>query len=165
VHFHIGKTLLKGANAAAIEHPQRGSRDLTSEQAALIKKAEESLRAARLLAKDTLYNFAASRAYYAMFYVAQAFLLDEKLAYSKHSAVISGFGQTFAKTGRVPEAFHRYLIEAQESRNIGDYDTGPGLSRDQAAEQIVRAKEFIQLAKRFFAAASPRKRNKSPKKK
>jgi uncharacterized protein (UPF0332 family) len=138
---------------------------LTSEQAALIKKAEESLRAARLLAKGTLYNFAASRAYYAMFYVAQAFLLDEKLAYSKHSAVISAFGQRFAKTGRVPEAFHRYLIEAQESRNIGDYDTGPGLSRDQAAEQIVRAKEFIQLAKRFFAAASPRKRNKSPKKK
>lgn len=138
---------------------------MTSEQAALIKKAEESLRAARLLAKDTLYNFAASRAYYAMFYVAQSFLLEEKLAYSKHSAVISAFGQKFAKTGRVPEAFHRYLIEAQESRNIGDYDTGPGLNRDQAAEQIVRAKEFIHLAKRFYAAASPKKRNQSPKKK
>ena len=137
---------------------------MTSEQAALIKKAEESLRAARLLAKDSLYNFAASRAYYAMFYVAQAFLLEENLAYSKHSAVISAFGQRFAKTGRVPQAFHRYLIEAQESRNVGDYDTGPGLSRDQAAEQIVRAKEFIHLAKRFFAAASPRNQNKSLKK-
>ena len=63
---------------------------MTSEQAALIKKAEESLRAARLLAKDTLYNFAASRAYYAMFYVAQAFLLDEKLAYSKFISAYSG---------------------------------------------------------------------------
>ena len=138
---------------------------MTSEQAALIKKAEESLRAARLLAKDTLYNFAASRAYYAMFYVAQAFLIEENLAYSKHSAVISAFGQRFAKTGRVPVVFHRYLIEGQETRNIGDYDTGPGLSRDQAAEQIVRTKEFIHLAKRFYAAASPRKRNQSPKKK
>ena len=27
MHFYIGKTLLRGANAAAIEHPQRGSRD------------------------------------------------------------------------------------------------------------------------------------------
>ena len=80
---------------------------MTREQAALIKKAEESLRAASLLAKDTLYNFAASRAYYAMFYIAQAFLLEETLAYSKHSAVIALFGQRFAKTGRVPEAFHR----------------------------------------------------------
>jgi len=59
---------------------------LTSEQAALIKKAKESLRAARLLAKNDLYNFAASRAYYAMFYIAEAFLLEEKIAYSKHSA-------------------------------------------------------------------------------
>jgi uncharacterized protein (UPF0332 family) len=136
---------------------------LTSEQAALIKKAEESLRAARLLAKDTLYDFAVSRAYYAMFYVAQAFLLEEKLAYSKHSAVISAFGQRLTKTGRVPAAFHRYLIEAQESRNIGDYDTGPGLSDDEAATQITRAKEFIELGKRTFFAAAPRKRKKSPK--
>ena len=33
----------------------------------------------------------------------------------------------------------------------------------KAAEQIARAKEFIHLAKRSFGAASPRKRNKSPK--
>jgi uncharacterized protein (UPF0332 family) len=99
-----------------------------------------------------------------MFYVAQAFLLEEKLAYAKHSAVILAFGQRFAKTGRVPAPFHRYLIEAQESRNIGDYDTGPGLSRGEAAAQIVRAKELIELAKRTFPAASPRKRNKSPQK-
>lgn len=137
---------------------------MTSEQAALIKKAEKSLHAARLLAKDTLYDFAASRAYYAMFYVAQAFLLNENLAYSKHSAVISAFGQRLAKTGRVPAVFHRYLIEAQESRNIGDYDTGPGLGRDEAMEQIVRAKEFIDLAKRSFPGATARKRNKSPQK-
>lgn len=137
---------------------------MTSEQAALLKKAEESLRGARLLAKDTLYDFATSRTYYAMFYVAQVFLLEEKLAYSKHSAVISAFGQRLAKAGRVPAAFHRYLIEAQESRNVGDYDTGPGLSHEEAAKQIVRAKEFIELAKRTFSAASPRKRNKFPQK-
>ncbi len=79
---------------------------MTPEQGALIKKAQESLRAARLLAKDGLCDFAASRAYYVMFYVAQAFLLKEKLAYSKHSAVISAFGQRFAKGGRVPAEFH-----------------------------------------------------------
>ncbi len=48
---------------------------MTPEQGALIKKAQESLRAARLLAKDGLCDFAASRAYYAMFYVVQVFLL------------------------------------------------------------------------------------------
>jgi hypothetical protein len=34
------------------------------------------------------------------------------------------------------------------------------LNHDEAAEQIVRAKEFIDLAKRTFATASPGKRNK-----
>jgi uncharacterized protein (UPF0332 family) len=61
-----------------------------------------------------------------MFYVAQALLLEEKLTYSRHSAVISAFGQRLAKTGGVPAAFHRYLIEAQESRDIADYDIGAG---------------------------------------
>ena len=133
---------------------------MTPEQGALIKKAQKSLRAARLLAKDGLCDFAASRAYYAMFYVVQAFLLKEKLAYSKHSAVISAFGQRFAKGGRVPAEFHRYLIEGQESRNIGDYDTGPGLSRDEAAQQITRAQKFLQLAKRELGPSRQRKRNK-----
>jgi uncharacterized protein (UPF0332 family) len=35
--------------------------------------------------------------------------------------VISAFGREFAKSGRVPIDFHRYLMEAQELRNSGDY--------------------------------------------
>jgi hypothetical protein len=42
---------------------------MTREQAALLKKARDSLRGAKLLAGDGLHDFAASRAYYTMFYV------------------------------------------------------------------------------------------------
>jgi uncharacterized protein (UPF0332 family) len=49
---------------------------MTPEQAALLKKAHDSLWGAKLLAKDGLYDFAASRAYYTMFYVAEAMLLS-----------------------------------------------------------------------------------------
>jgi len=120
---------------------------MTPEQAALIKKAQDSLRAARVLAdQEHLYDFAVSRAYYTMFYIAEAFLLGEGLAFSKHSAVIAAFGQHFAKTGRVPEEFHRYLIEGEGSRNISDYDIQPGTTPDKAAEQIARAKKFLELA-------------------
>jgi uncharacterized protein (UPF0332 family) len=80
------------------------------EQGLLLKKAEDSLRAAKLLSVNGLYDFAASRAYYTMFYIAQAFLLGEGLAFSKHSAVLSAFGQQFARTGRIPAEFHRQLI-------------------------------------------------------
>jgi len=36
-----------------------------------------------------------------MFYLAEAFLISEGLSFSKHSAVISKFGQTFVKTNRL----------------------------------------------------------------
>ena len=45
---------------------------MTAEQAALVQKARNSLRGACLLAQDGLFDFAAGRAYYAMFYLAQA---------------------------------------------------------------------------------------------
>ena len=105
---------------------------MSPEQAALLHKAQESQRAARLLADQEFYDFAVSRAYYAMFYIVEAFLLGEGLAFSKHSAVISEYGQRFAKPERVPRKFHRYLIEGADSRNAGDYDIGPGLSKAEA---------------------------------
>ncbi len=49
------------------------------EQAALLRKAESSLKAARLLASEAYHDFAASRAYYAMFYAAEALLLGAGL--------------------------------------------------------------------------------------
>ena len=98
------------------------------------------------MAEEELYDFSVSRAYYAMFYVVEALLLREGLTFSKHSAVIAAFGQRFAKTGKAPEEFHRYLIEAEDRRNAGDYDYQPGLSEGDAKLQIERAEKFIELA-------------------
>jgi uncharacterized protein (UPF0332 family) len=118
---------------------------MTAEQTALLRKAETSLQAAKLLATEGYYDIAVSRAYYTMFYVAQALLLQDGLAFSKHSAVIAAFGQHFARTGRVPVEFHRYLIEAGEQRNTGDYDLEPNLTLADAERQLTRATQFIEL--------------------
>lgn len=119
---------------------------MTEEQQALLNKAGKSLAAANLLVSQGYPDFAVSRAYYAMFYIATAFLLGEGLTFSKHSAVIAKFGQYFVKTGAVPAKFHRYLITAENSRIVGDYDTGPGLTQTDAATQIARAEEFLDFA-------------------
>lgn len=66
---------------------------MTPEQQKLLEKAARSIQAAKLLNEEELAEFAASRAYYAMFYVAEAFLEGEGLSFSKHSAVIAAFGQ------------------------------------------------------------------------
>jgi len=123
---------------------------MTSEQTALLQKAKTSLEAARLLSNQDYFDFAVSRAYYAMFYVAEALLLGEGLAFSKHTAVIAAFGKEFAKTGRVPPEFHRYLIEGEDSRKVGDYDIHPGMTGDEAREQIDRAHEFLKMGERML---------------
>ena len=119
------------------------------EQIALLRKAAESRRAAELLATNELFDFAASRAYYTMFYVAEAFLLNEGLTFSSHAAVISAFGRDFARTGRVPVEFHRYLIDAQDLRNQGDYDIDSAITEAEA-NQLIAPEQFLELAERLL---------------
>jgi uncharacterized protein (UPF0332 family) len=119
---------------------------MTSEQQALLQKAVSSLEAAKVLLENGFSEFAASRAYYTMFYIAEAFLEGEGLSFSKHSAVISAFGQKFARTGLVPVEFHRNLITAEQIRLQGDYQNQGNVSPTQAQTLIDQATEFITLA-------------------
>jgi len=94
---------------------------MSEELKKLINKAERSLKAARKLYKDGDYDFSISRAYYKMFYCAESLLLTKGMSFSKHSAVIAGFGKYFAKTGLLPSTLHSYLLTAYKDRQIGDY--------------------------------------------
>lgn len=118
---------------------------MSPEQADLLNKADQSLEAARMMEKGGYHDFAASRAYYAMFYLAEALLLGLGLTFSKHSAVIAAFGEKFAKTGAVPPELHRYLTDGQDSRNAGDYSFGAVLTEADASEQIAHAERFLEI--------------------
>ncbi len=125
------------------------------EQARLLAKARQSLEAAKLMEQEGFHDFAVSRAYYTMFYLAEAFLLGLDLAYSKHSAAIAAFGEKFAKTGVVPAELHRYLTEGQDSRNAADYTFGSALSESDAREQILRAERFLEVAVKHMGPIPP----------
>lgn len=122
---------------------------MSEEQKLLIEKAEESWKAAKILSESAMHGFAASRAYYSMFYIAQAFLLEEDLTFSSHSAVIGTFGRIFAKTERLPAKFHRYLIDGAQTRTDGDYSTTREVTKNEALEMIEQAAEFIQLTEQL----------------
>jgi len=104
-YFHrlrFGRPIPDESERTSCQRPGRGSERLTEQQSALLKKARDSLRGAEVLTREVLYDIAVSRAYYAMFYCAEALLDAEGLSFSSHAAVLSAFGQRFAKTGRVP---------------------------------------------------------------
>lgn len=117
-----------------------------SEIEALIIRAKDSLAAARGTLRDGFPDFAAARAYYAMFYVAEALLARLGQSYGSHSAVISAFGREYAKTARMDPKFHRCLIAAQNLRIIGDYGVEAHVSEEQAELVCAWAEEFIRAA-------------------
>jgi uncharacterized protein (UPF0332 family) len=129
---------------------------MMSEQADLFRQAHDSLAAAKILDALGYHGFAASRAYYTMFYIAEAFLLGQGLAFSRHSAVHAAFGEHFVKTGVVPPAFHRYLIRGMEVRHAGDYGRGgTTVTPQEASQQIAHGEEFLALAERLIGPLPP----------
>jgi len=64
---------------------------MTDDQLDLLQEARDSVSAAKLLLGGGYAGYAASRAYYAMFYIAEAFLEGEGMSFSKHSAIIAAF--------------------------------------------------------------------------
>ena len=117
---------------------------------AIIVKAKDSLDAAKLLADQGYYDFAASRTYYAMFYTAQALLLARGLSFSSHADVIANFGKEYSKTRELDRKFHKYLIAVQDLRSQGDYNYHPGVPEDHAREAISWAGEFLAVAEAFL---------------
>jgi uncharacterized protein (UPF0332 family) len=117
----------------------------------LLEKARQSLNAAHDLLKNGYPDFSASRSYYTMFYLATALLERENLSFSKHSGVISAFGQTIVRAGSVPTEFHRWLISAQQLRITGDYGEPNSVNAEQATQQIERAEQFMQVVEKLLS--------------
>ncbi len=78
----------------------------------LLNKAERAIAATESLLRDGLPEFACGRAYYSMFYVAEALPVEEGLRFRKHSGVHAAFGARFAATSEMDPKFHRWLLDA-----------------------------------------------------
>ncbi len=116
-----------------------------------MERAREALAAARLLRSNGCLSDAVSRAYYVMFYVAEALLLGDGLKFKSHAGVIGAFGRRFAKSGRVPREFHRYLLDAADERFEGDYGGIYRPDTETVDTLIGQAGEFIALGERMLA--------------
>lgn len=116
----------------------------------LLTKAKETIETAELLLDNDKRTFAASCAYYAMFYVAEALLFEEGLEFRKHSGVQAAFGKHFAKTGKLDPKFHRYLLEAFEIRLEADYEVDISPSENAVKELIQQAKEFWDTVEHYL---------------
>ncbi len=116
----------------------------------LLDKAIDTIEGAELLLEHGKVDMAAGRAYYALFYVAEALLNERDLQFSQHGDVIGAYGREFAKTRLLDPKFHRWLIKGFDTRLIGDYHVDTHIEENVVADMINQALEFLEAAQRYL---------------
>ena len=116
----------------------------------LLDKAVDTIEGAELLLDHEKTNLAAGRAYYALFYVAEALLNEKGLQFSKHGDVIGAYGKEFAKTKLLDPKFHRWLRKGFDTRLIGDYHVDTKIEMNFVADMINQAREFLETAQDYL---------------
>jgi len=125
-------------------------KDYTSK---LLDKAIDTIEGAELLLEHGKVDIAAGRAYYALFYIAEALLNEKGLQFSAHGDVIGAYGKEYAKTKLLDPKFHRWLIKGFDTRLIGDYHVDTKIEIDVVADMVNRAREFLEAGQEYLAKA------------
>ena len=127
---------------------------MKAEIAALVGRAESSLQAASRLYEDSFYDFAISRAYYAMFYMASAALLNRGLRFRRHGTVVASFGEQFIKSGLLPPHLQKHLSRGFEQRARSDYQVLEEVTGDESLDILRQAEEFVDTVRAFLEKES-----------
>jgi len=123
---------------------------MTDSTDALLRKAIRAVQSAKAQMESGDLDFAISRAYYAMFYAAEAMLVAEGLQFRKHSGVHAAFGEHFVKTGKFDERYHRWLLDAFDQRIVGDYEVECAFGESEVSEVIQQAQNFVSGMQKYL---------------
>lgn len=115
-----------------------------------MERAQRDLQATQSNLEQGFHEVAISRAYYAMFYAASALLASKGIARSKHSGVVSAFGEHFVKTGIFESTYAKMLGQAFDSRLDSDYNIV--FTPEQALVEAIQqdAQRFVQRAEQYL---------------
>jgi uncharacterized protein (UPF0332 family) len=102
------------------------------------------LKAAHVMLDNDFYTSAINRAYYAIFYAANALLTTKGMSLGKHTRAIGTFRQYFIKTGVFLPEYSQIYGRAMEDRHESDYDMGAEITWEDAGENLVGAERFVQ---------------------
>ncbi|PYQ98086.1 MAG: DNA-binding protein [Acidobacteria bacterium] len=112
-----------------------------------LARADESMRAARVLVDAALLHDAESRLYYASYHAAVALLLTEGLEPRSHAGTASMLGLHFVKTGRMDPEDARLFARIQKYRLEADYGRDFVLTEAPLREDLASCQTFLDRAR------------------
>ncbi len=116
----------------------------------LLRKAQKYLRSAAVLLELEDFDSCASRAYFAMFYAAQALLAKDGIQPSGPQGIRTSFLQAYVATGRLPERAGLALEEGAALQELADYSQGFLVERREAEKTLQEAEAFVNSLARFM---------------
>ncbi len=120
------------------------------EVALYVDRAHQMLLVAARNLNDGFYASAVNRAYYAIFYAANAMLSTQRLARSKHSGAISAFRERFVKPGLIEAEYSRIYGRVIDDRHLGDYEIKETTTADQAKEDLNDSRRFVSRVEAYL---------------
>ena len=117
---------------------------------ALLAKAYEKLRIARISFDNKFYNDAASRAYYAAFHAVTAVLAFHGFTFSSHGKVLGSFNRELINKGLFPVDTAQKLQRLFRDRQIGDYYIDKEISHEAAERDTADAEEIVRLCREYL---------------
>ena len=115
-----------------------------------IKRADESIKEAELLASKGYWNTVSNRLYYAVFYQVNALLVKHKFHTRSHSGIKSEFNKHFIKTGILDKKHGKLYSELFDKRQEGDYQAFVNFDESEILPLIEEVKTFYSELNRII---------------
>jgi len=115
-----------------------------------IHHADEMLRVAAHNLNEGFYSTAVNRAYYAIFYAANALLATRGLSRSKHSGVIVAFRQHFVKPGLIEAEYSDIYGRVMDNRHAGDYELEFPVDAQVATDDLNDARHLVARIRQYL---------------
>lgn len=115
-----------------------------------LKKAKETLTAAKLLYEGKQWNSCVNRLYYACFYAVIALLLKHSFTAHTHNGVRSILGKQFIKTGFLSEEDGLLFNQLFTKRQKGDYGDLFDFNLESVSPFIEPVEKFIETIEKMI---------------
>jgi uncharacterized protein (UPF0332 family) len=119
-----------------------------------LQAARDALRAAEVLIAADLPAHAVSRAYYATYHAASALLNSIGREARSHDGRRRLVAEHFVRPGLIEAKFSRLLTRIAGDRNDADYNVSAPFSHEDAEEDTLQAREFVEVVEKLLANPS-----------
>lgn len=108
-----------------------------------IQRAYDTLKEAEVMIRESFYNAAVNRMYYACYYATVALLLKYDIQSQTHNGVKTMLGLHFVTTGKIPLKTAKTFTTLFEKRHSGDYDDFVYCDAEMVNELYPQSKAFV----------------------